>query len=122
MFRIVSLLFLFAVCGVSAASAQSLFTTESTTQQQNSITEGSIDHSVYMDVETKTCFVDLEQLPMNLQQAALINKDGDEVIVKQLDDVPVDSIIELDYSDLPSGDYLLELRSYTGKSHKALSL
>ena len=84
--------------------------------------DNSLDESVFMDVDSKTCYVDLERLPVNYRQAALINGDGDEVIVKPLNDVPVNSIVELDYSELPSGDYLLELRSYTGASHMSLRL
>jgi len=81
-----------------------------------------MDRSVFMDAEEKICYVDLEKVPVNLTQAAIINNHGDEVVVMSLRDEPVDTIIELDYSDLPKGSYMLELRSYTGKTLKAIQL
>jgi len=81
-----------------------------------------IDQSVFMDEEEKICYVDLEKVPVNLTQAAIINNRGDEVVVMSLSNEPVDRIIELDYSDLPAGSYILELRSYTGKTIKAIQL
>lgn len=81
-----------------------------------------IDHSVFMDADEKICYVDLEKVPVNLKQAAIINNHGDEVVVMSLRDEPVNKIIELDYSDLPQGSYMLELQSYTGKTLKALQL
>lgn len=77
---------------------------------------------VYLDSEQKVCYVDLEMVRMNLKQAVLINKRGDEVVVKDLMNTPVNSIVELDYSHLPAGSYLLELRSYTGTAHKTVRL
>lgn len=82
------------------------------------------DHAdfVYLDTDEKICFVDLEKVNVNLKQAVLINAAGDEVISKQLQGLPVNSIVELDYSKLPSGAYVLELRSYRGTTHQALRL
>ena len=82
----------------------------------------AIDRSVYMDEEEKICFIDLEQIPVNLRQAAIINDRGDEVMVKSLSEMRVDTIVELDYSDLPKGGYILELRSYRGTTSKAIQL
>ena len=81
-----------------------------------------IDESFFLDDEEKICFIDLERIPVNLKQAAIINKQGDEVVVKSLTDEKVDTIIELDYSELPGGSYVLELRSYTGTTAKAIQL
>lgn len=75
-----------------------------------------------MDSDQKICYLDLEKIPQNLRQAVLIDAHGDEVLTKSLADIPVNSIVELDYHHLPPGAYLLELRSYTSKSHKALRL
>lgn len=86
------------------------------------ISDEMIDRSVFMDTEERICYVDLEQVHVNLKQAAIINNHGDEVLVMSLIDQPVDTIIELDYSDLPHGTYMLELRSYTGKTLKAIQL
>ena len=81
-----------------------------------------MDESFFMDADEKICYVDLEKVPVNLKQAAIINNRGDEVVVVSLSDQPVDTIIELDYSALPAGTYMLELQSYTGKTHKAIQL
>jgi hypothetical protein len=77
---------------------------------------------IFMDSDQKICYVDLEKIPHNLRQAVLIDAHGDEVLSKNLVNMRVNSIVELDYRHLPSGSYLLELRSYTGKSHKAIRL
>jgi len=84
--------------------------------------EEMIDQSVFMDIEEKICYVDLEKIPVNLTQAAIINNHGDEVVVVSLLNEPVNSIIELDYSDLPQGSYMLELSSYTCKTLKIIQL
>ena len=81
-----------------------------------------IDESFFMDEEEKVCYIDLEKISVNLKQAALINKEGDEVVVKSLSDERVDKIVELDYSELPGGSYVLELRSYTSTTAKAIQL
>ena len=125
MLKIVSLVTLFLLLGFAgfAQGAFSMATQEETVETTRiSLSDKAIDSSVFMDAEAKTCYVDLERLPMNLKQAVLINNEGQEVLVMSLTDVPVDSIVELDYSELPSGSYLLELRSYTSKAHKALQL
>lgn len=121
MIRILSLLAFFTICFATTSFSQSV-SHESYEIRSAGYDSDSIDQSVFMDVESKTCYLDLERVPMHLKQAALINESGDEVMVKSLADVPVNSIVELDYSELPSGSYLLELRSYTGKTHKALQL
>lgn len=82
----------------------------------------NIDDSFFMDEEEKVCYIDLEKISVNLKQAALINKEGDEVVVKSLSDERVDTIVELDYSELPGGSYVLELRSYTSTTAKAIQL
>ena len=102
-----------------SANAQMRVDDESPMQ---SITAVDIDDSFFLDDEEKICFIDLERIPVNLKQAAIINKEGDEVVVKSLADERVDTIIGLDYSELPGGSYVLELRSYTGTTAKAIQL
>ena len=81
-----------------------------------------IDNSIYMDEEERICYVDLEKVPFVLTQAVIINKEGNEVLTKSLKEEKVDTIVELEYGELPSGAYMLELRSYNGKAVKALHL
>jgi len=116
-------LVIFVLCfGISAAglTAQSNKLLAENTSALNS--DEMIDQSFFMDADEKICYVDLEKVPINLTQAAIINNHGDEVVVMSLVDQPVDTIIELDYSELPQGSYMLELRSYTGKTLKAIEL
>ena len=105
------LLFIGTVC----VNAQVQFTDDSPKQSASTV---DIDDSFFMDEEEKICYIDLERIPVNLKQAALINKQGDAVVVKSLTDEKVDTIVELDYSELPGGSYVLELRSYTGVTAK----
>jgi hypothetical protein len=108
--------------GLSAAGLKAQISEKSELYSSAFISDEMIDESVYMDAEEKICYVDLEKVPVNLKQAAIINNHGDEVLVMSLSDEPVNEIIELDYSDLPQGTYVLELRSYTGKTIKAIQL
>ena len=111
---------LFLVFGALGVCAQT--NVEGTDFQSGIETEDPIDRSFYMDEEEKICYIDLEKIPVNLKQAAIINNDGDEVVVKSLTQERVDTIVELDYSELPRGQYVLELRSYRGTTVKAIQL
>ena len=110
---------LFTLSGIVYVNAQAQYADDLMAQSKASV---DIDDSFFMDEEEKVCYIDLERIPVNLKQAALINKDGDEVVVKSLTDEKVDTIVELDYSELPGGSYVLELRSYTGTTAKAIQL
>ncbi len=114
---LISFFLLFAV--TVSVHAQLSFTDDDLVQTSTSV---DIDNSFFMDEEEKVCYIDLERIPVNLKQAALINKEGDEVVVKSLSDERVDTIVELDYSELPGGSYVLELRSYTSTTAKAIQL
>ena len=109
---------IFSLAIMTGINAQSIIEDQELTIRTDEI----LDQSIYMDAEEKICYVDLEKVPVNLWQAALINDHGDEVAVKSLADQPVNTIIEFDYSALPEGPYVLELRSYTGKTQKAVNL
>ncbi len=114
---LISFFLLFAV--TVSVHAQLSFADDDLVQTSTSV---DIDNSFFMDEEEKVCYIDLERIPVNLKQAALINKEGDEVVVKSLSDERVDTIVELDYSELPGGSYVLELRSYTSTTAKAIQL
>ena len=116
------LVFIILCFGFSSTGllAQSFDNTVVSTSTRSS--DEMIDKSVFMDADEKICYVDLEKVPVNLKQAAIINHHGDEVVVMSLHDEPVNKIIELDYSELPQGSYMLELQSYTGKTLKAIQL
>lgn len=109
-------LIIIMACGLTL-SAQSDW--QKTTIKSSS---DDIADCVYLDTDEKVCFLDLEKVPVNLKKAVLINSSGDEVLRKGLDNVPVNSIVELDYSKLPAGAYILELRSYRTTAHKTLQL
>lgn len=112
--------FTFILFGAVQVSAQDAYISSESTPA--TMSESSIDHSIYMDEDERVCYVDLEKVPFVLTQAVIINKDGDEVLVKSLKEEKVDTIVELSYNELPAGSYLLELRSYNNKAVKALQL
>ena len=113
------ILLLFVLCIACTATAYSQATTSRTTIES---AQDALAQCVYLDSDEKICFLDLEKVPLNLRQAVLINQAGEEVLLKGLNNVPVNSIVELDYSALPAGAYVLELRSYRGIAHKSLQL
>lgn len=91
-------------------------------ETETSITELSVEHCVFLNTEEKMCYVDLERVPMIIRQAVIVDADGNEVMNESLIENSVDSIVELNYSNLPPGAYTLELYSFQNKLVKELQL
>lgn len=81
------------------------------------------DWAFFLDNENKVYYIDFEAISVNLSDLKVVNKDGD--VVKsdsKLWDLPVNTIYELNISDLKPGNYQIELRSYTGVIKKEIVL
>jgi len=82
----------------------------------------AIEGSIFSDDENQTYFIDFEKINVNLSEIAVTNKRGEVIFKDEVYDLPVNSIYELDTSEFGSGDYVVELRTYTGVIKKDISV
>lgn len=71
------------------------------------------DWSFFYDAENEIYYIDFETISLNLTKVKVIAKDGKAVIADNVADLPVNTIYELDCSDLAKGNYTVELHAYT---------
>lgn len=78
--------------------------------------------SYFSDEESKTFYIDFETINFNIKTVSLKDQFGKVVFNDQVSDLPVNTIYELDCSAIPSGQYSLEIHSYTGIKSKNVVL
>ncbi|MEM0994710.1 MAG: DUF3244 domain-containing protein [Bacteroidota bacterium] len=78
--------------------------------------------SFFVDEESKTYFIDFQNLNVNLNAIVVKNENGEVVIDDKVFDLPVDTIYELDLSQLNKGSYKVELQSLTKVIEKSIRL
>ena len=78
------------------------------------------DWAIYADAESATYFIDFEQLAINLNDIVVKDDSGNVVWREEVFDLPVNTIYELDFSQFNAGEYLVELRAYTGVIRKVI--
>lgn len=69
--------------------------------------------SFFYDAENEIYYIDFETISLNLTKVKLVANDGSAVIADEVADLPVNTIYELDCSQLVNGSYTVELHSYT---------
>lgn len=69
--------------------------------------------SFFADEEEAVFYIDFESITLNLNEIIVKDKQGATVFMQKVSDLPVDTIYELDYSQYNSGQYTIELHSYT---------
>ncbi len=77
--------------------------------------------SFFSDEEGQVYYIDFETINVNLNEIVVKNKAGKTVYEQNVSDLPVDSIFELDCSEFPTGQYIIELHSYTEVLRKTFS-
>ena len=113
-------LFLCAFCAVSTfASAQSL---ASVSTDLEDVSHLVIDRWHFTDRQNQRAFIDFEAIGVNLESIRVTAPSGEVMWSDDVSTLPVDVIYEVDYSTYPAGNYTLEIRSYTGKITKALTV
>ncbi len=85
------------------------------------INEGD-NWTFYLDSDSKVYYIDFETISVNLSDVKVKNDKGETVIKDDLWDLPVNTIYELDFTNLKSGTYKVELRSYTGMITKEITI
>ena len=78
--------------------------------------------SFFSDDEGKILYVDFETLNINLSEVVVRNSNGEIVMKEDVFDLPVNTIYEVDFNGLASGNYEVELRSFTGVIKKTISV
>lgn len=107
----------FSLSAQSMASADSKNALEFISLDENN----NADWSFYSDESNNIYYVDFEKLNFNLSEIVVKNNDGEIVIREDVLDLPVNTIFELDFSELPKGDYQIELRSFKGGLTKSVT-
>ena len=83
---------------------------------------GNAEMSIYSDDENQTYFIDFENISVNLSDIVVKNEAGEIIFKEDVYDLPVNSIYELDASEFGTGNYVMELRSFTGVITKNISI
>ena len=113
------------IASVGLMNAQtSAMAENSTIETENSelpIIEGD-NWTFYLDSESKVYYIDFETISVNLSDMRLFDEEGHLVREDELWDLPVNTIYEIDFSKYKSGNYQIELRSFTGVIRKRVSL
>jgi hypothetical protein len=129
--KIIALFAFFAATLLStSASAQLLSvnpsdneTTTTTFPSTNAVTAIQKDWSFYTDRESRILFIDFEKITCNLTGIVVKDKNN-KVIFKDdaLWELPVNTIYEVDFSKFTSGDYSVELKSFSSVFKKTVSI
>jgi methionine-rich copper-binding protein CopC len=122
-FSILSIFSFLLVSGfLSAQSSASLELDKPHVLEASEFSIGSDEWTFYLDKENKVYYIDFESISVNLSDLKVFNQDGELVKTDKLWDLPVNTIYELNISDLKPGNYKVELRSYTGIIEKEIQL
>lgn len=119
---------LLAIAFVSAASflnAQSLASADKSEPRFEGLEinpMNSDDWTFYLDSDSKTYYIDFETISVNLSDVQVYNEKGDLVIKDELWSLPVNTIYELNLGDVEPGKYKIELRTFTGKITREVTL
>lgn len=121
-FLIVTCLFsFFAFTG--SASAQLLSVKDSNSQQISFQENSKNDWTVYCDHENRVIYVDFEKINTNLSSVIVRDNQGKIVFKDEnLWQLPVNSIYEVDCLRYNTGEYTLELKSFTSSINKGFSV
>lgn len=69
--------------------------------------------SFFYDAENEIYYIDFETISLNLTKVKVVANNGKAIIADDVADLPVNTIYELDCSQLTNGSYTVELHSYT---------
>ncbi len=120
----------FALLAFSAVKAQSSLAASVETStllaqwQEKDLPEYS-DQSfeVFLDEENRVCYIDFEALPINLTDVLVKRSQSGEVVWREeVFDLPVNTIYELDFEKLGTGEFEVELRSFAGVIRRGVTI
>ena len=77
---------------------------------------------IFLDPDSKTVMVDLKQLEGAASEIRVTDTDGKVVITKDISKMHTDDMVELDVSKLETGNYTVEVSTYSQTLKQAISL
>lgn len=80
------------------------------------------DWSFYVDQENQIYYIDFETIKVNLSDIVIKNQSGDVIFKDDVVDLPVNTIYELDFTPYGTGNYEIELHSFTGAIAKKVTI
>ena len=69
--------------------------------------------AVYQSDDRTKVFIDFSEIPVNLKSIQVLNGDGDVFVNKVVYELPVNSLFEIDLTDFPATDLVLEIQTFT---------
>lgn len=117
---LLSTLVLFAIAPLAAQMASSNITAKGISTADLPELNAN-DWAIYADAESSTYYIDFEQLAVNLNDIVVLDNHGKVLWREEVYDLPVNTIYELDFSRFSPGEYLVELRAYTGVIRKVIA-
>lgn len=79
------------------------------------------EECVFLDAAEQVCYVDFQKIRFNLKEIHVIDEKGNIVYSRNVSGLPVDTILEIDFTDFKKGKYIVELRSYINSLHKRIT-
>jgi len=69
--------------------------------------------AVYQSDDRTKVFIDFGEIPVNLKSIQVLNSSGDVFINKVVYELPVNSLFEIDLTNFPGNDLVLEIQTFT---------
>ncbi len=80
------------------------------------------DWSIYNDEENNIYYIDFEKISFNLSEILVLDENNKILFTEDVFDLPLNTIYEIDFNQFGSGDFRIELRSYTKFIKKEVSI
>ena len=77
------------------------------------IPSGTYQKAIYQSDDRTKVFIDFNEIPVNLKSIQILNSKGDVFLNKVVFDLPVNSLYEIDLTDFPGSDLVLEIQTFT---------
>lgn len=116
---LISFLFLGSLVGIAQSSS---FETATASTNPGLLELNNDSWAIYADEENKVYYIDFENLSVNLSNIQVRRQDGEVVLREDVFELPVNTIYEIDFNQFGSGNYDIELRSFTGVIRRSVSI
>lgn len=84
--------------------------------------EISENWSFYADEENRLYYIDFQNLKVNLSDIVVKDQNGKVLLKDDVFDLPVNTIYELDFNQYGSGNYEIEMHSFTEIIRKSVTI
>ena len=77
------------------------------------IPSATYQKAVYQSDDRTKVFIDFSEIPVNLKSIQILNSKGDVFVSKVVYELPVNSLYEIDLTNFPGNDLVLEIQTFT---------